>query len=300
MRLWETSIFFQKNRYRHFYCCPYLPLCERIDPVSRSLLKFKRGAQPDLDNWIDRTLLGFRETPVPLAPGTIIIRALRHQETSPLATPPSSLDRLGHTLSGELGLTYLPQLLYKVRPTPLNQSLSRQQRMIQQQNIYHVDPSALTLLHQATALTAQAPEPEHFPVMAISQIAEPQAIPNPAKVIQTADPATATQTGASPAVPHPGTLTQTAESPAATELNSSAIENAPARIIPSAQNVSTQILPPVQNASDQTTPSNPFPTSLLLLDDILTTGATVLSILQALHTSFPRCHVTIFTLAKTH
>ncbi|HEY4334465.1 MAG TPA: hypothetical protein VGM89_01170, partial [Puia sp.] len=88
MRLQETSIFFQKNRYRHFYCCPYLPLGEGVDNISRSLLKFKRGAQPDLDSWVERSVRGFRETPVVLPPDTIIIRALRHNETRPLTDHP--------------------------------------------------------------------------------------------------------------------------------------------------------------------------------------------------------------------
>jgi len=39
---------------------------------------------------------------------------------------------------------------------------------------------------------------------------------------------------------------------------------------------------------------------VLLVDDILTTGATILSILQTLTTAFPNCRITIFTLAKTH
>ncbi|HVU94894.1 MAG TPA: hypothetical protein VHE34_06695 [Puia sp.] len=185
MRLQETSIFFQKNRYRHFYCCQYLPLGSGIDTVSRSLLKFKRGAQPDLDNWIDRTLRGFRETPVTLPPDTVIIRALRHKETRPETDPPSSLDRLAQALSHQLGAPYLPHLLYKTRPTAVAQSLTRQQRTAELQNVHKIHPTM--------------------------------------------------------------------------DL-----------------------------------------TSILLLDDILTSGATILSILQTLTNTFPTCAITIFTLAKTH
>ena len=196
MRLQETSIFFQKNRYRHFYCCQYLPLCSGIDNVSRSLLKFKRGAQPDLDSWIDRALRGFLETPVILPPDTVIIRALRHKETRPQTDPPSSLDRLGQALSHQLGAPYRPHLLYKTHPTAVAQSLTRQQRTAELQNVYQINP-----------------------------------------------------------------------------IEANAAETPPA----------------VTNT----------PPSILLLDDILTTGATILSILQTLTAAFPNCRITIFTLAKT-
>ena len=202
MRLQETTIFFQRNRYRHYYLCHYLPLCSGIDTLSRSLLKFKRGSQPDLANWIDRTLRGFLEAPAPLPPNTLLIRALRHQETRPVSDPPSSLDQLGYALARQLSTAYLPHLLYKTHTTPLNQALTREERTAGLQDVYQVDPTAL--------LTT----------------------PTPGSAIL-------------PATPTP-------------------------------------------------------PTSILLLDDILTTGATILSILQPLKNAFPDCTVTIFTLAKTH
>ena len=61
-----------------------------------------------------------------------------------------------------------------------------------------------------------------------------------------------------------------------------------------------QINPAAINAAATPPAPNAAPTSILLLDDILTTGATILSILQTLHNAFPTCPVTIFTLAKTH
>src|ERR1700754_106808 len=93
MSLHETSITYNDSIYRHYYLCPYLPLSAGVDPLSRSLLKFKRGTQPDLDNWIHTTLREFHN--IPLSPDTIIIRALRHDETqvhapSLSSSPPSS------------------------------------------------------------------------------------------------------------------------------------------------------------------------------------------------------------------
>src|SRR5882757_460477 len=117
MGLQETSILFQKIYYRHYYLCRYLPLTSGIDTVSRSLLKFKRGAQPDLDNWLTRTLSCLQDKPIPLPPDTIIIRALHHKETRAAQPPVTSLDLLGQTLAGHFHFPYLPGLLHKTRPT---------------------------------------------------------------------------------------------------------------------------------------------------------------------------------------
>src|SRR5579871_650371 len=99
MGLQETSIFFQNNYYRHYYLCRYLPLASGIDTLSRSLMKFKRGAQPHLDSWRHRTLCALLANPLPLAADTIIIRALHHGETRITPDEPSPLDLLGHTLA---------------------------------------------------------------------------------------------------------------------------------------------------------------------------------------------------------
>ncbi|HEY4111328.1 hypothetical protein [Puia sp.] len=202
MGLQETSIFFQKNHYRHYYLCPYLPIGSGIDPVSRSLLKFKRGAQPDLDNWLRQTLVAFQETPPALPPPTVLIRALHHNETQPHPGQPGSLDLLAQTLATQLQLPYLPGLLLKTRQTIANQNLTRPQREAELQNVYQINPTALASL-----------------------------------------PAT----------------------------------NFPADGNPTAVAI---------------------PTSLLLIDDILTTGATILAILKTLNVAFKNPTITIFTLAK--
>jgi predicted amidophosphoribosyltransferase len=198
MGLQESSIFFQQIRHRHYFLCHYLPLASGIDTVSRSLLKFKRGAQPDLDNWLNRALACFHEIQPCLPPATIIVRALHHKETLPGQDRPSSLDRLGRALSASLHFRYLPHLLQKSRPTTINQGLTRPQRETELRDVYSLNPAAL---------------------------------PGP--------------------------------------------------------------LPPNSAAAPPAAP-----TSILLIDDILTTGATVLSILKTLHATWPGCTIIIFTLAK--
>lgn len=92
MGLQATHIIYGDEQIRHFYLGHYLPLTTVADPMSRSLLKFKRGRQPDLANWIRAALEGFSHHP--LSPDTIILRALHHDETevtqtSQTQSPPS-------------------------------------------------------------------------------------------------------------------------------------------------------------------------------------------------------------------
>ena len=141
MGLQETSIFFQKTRYRHYYLCRYLPLTSGIDTISRSLLKFKRGAQPDLDNWLTRAITSFKAKPVTLPPDTIIIRALHHKETRAAEPRLTSLDLLGQTLATHFHFPYLPGLLHKTRPTTRIQGLTRIQRQTELQDVYYLSPT---------------------------------------------------------------------------------------------------------------------------------------------------------------
>ncbi|GGB14886.1 ComF family protein [Puia dinghuensis] len=195
MGLQETSIIFQNIRHRHYYLCDYLPLTSGIDPVSRSLLKFKRGVQPDLDNWLSKTRCALHTKPLTLPPDTIIIRALHHKETRAAQDRPSTLDLLGQTLSGHFHFPYHPQLLHKTRPTNTVQGLTRRQRQAELQDVYQVN-------------------------------------------------------------------------------------------LPVTINITTNL------------PAAAPPTSLLLIDDILTTGTTIRMIIKTLHSTLPNSTITIFTLAK--
>ena len=125
--------------FTHFYLCPYLPLTAGTDPLSLSLLKFKQRIQPDLDAWIDcsRQLLGH----LSFSPDTIIIRALRHDETTARPDFPSALDLLGHSLAIHLHCRYLPTLLAKSRTTLPNKYLTRRERRSQIQDVYHLAPT---------------------------------------------------------------------------------------------------------------------------------------------------------------
>jgi ATP-dependent DNA helicase RecQ len=152
MGLQETSITYNDNLYRYFYLCHYLPRTAGVDSLSRSLVKFKRGIRPDLDAWIQCSLELLRN--IPLSPGTIIIRALRHDETQVhetqvhetqqvQETPPASLDLLGHALAAAFHCQFLPSLLRKSRPTLSNKGLTRLQRETELKDVYSIAPEAL-------------------------------------------------------------------------------------------------------------------------------------------------------------
>ena len=194
MRLQTTHIMYKDEQIRHSYLCSYLPLTTTTDPLSRSLLKFKRGRQPDLANWIRATLESYSH--YPLSRDTIILRALRHNETeipqptktqqptepqtqqptepqtqqptepqSPQKPPspslfplpaikPTPLDLLGQNLSNTFNCQYLPSLLRKSKPTLSNKGLTRENRETQLQNIYSIPH----------------PPPDHHPILLIDDI----------------------------------------------------------------------------------------------------------------------------------
>ncbi|WP_431214625.1 hypothetical protein ACQ86N_07550 [Puia sp. P3] len=189
MGLQTTHIIYKDEQIRHSYLCSYLPLTATADPLSRSLLKFKRGRQPDLANWIRAALEGFSHNP--LSPDTIILRALRHDETEipqspktqspetaqtqqpaepqtqqssqspttpslfPISiTSPTPLDLLGQKLATSFNCQYLPSHLQKSKPTLSNKTLSREQRETQLQNIYSISRSL----------------PTHHPILVIDDI----------------------------------------------------------------------------------------------------------------------------------
>jgi predicted amidophosphoribosyltransferase len=122
--------------FTHHYLCPYLPRTAGPDALSHSLLHFKQRIQPDLDAWIDCSvqLLGS----LPFSPDNIILRALRHDETTARMDFPSALDLLGNSLATRLRCRYLPTLLAKSRPTLSNKHLTRHQRRSQLQDVYQL------------------------------------------------------------------------------------------------------------------------------------------------------------------
>jgi predicted amidophosphoribosyltransferase len=136
MGLQKTSITYNNSLYTYYYLCHYLPLSAGADTLSRSLLKFKRSIRPDLHAWIDCTLEVFHN--IPLSPGTIILRALRHDETRVHESPPSALDLLGQSLAASFQCQYLPSLLCKSRPTLSNKGLTRDQRETELNDVYSI------------------------------------------------------------------------------------------------------------------------------------------------------------------
>jgi predicted amidophosphoribosyltransferase len=72
----------------------------------------------------------------PISPETIIVRALRHQETSLPTSTPCSLDLLGQAIATQFRCSYLPSLLSKTHPTRQNKGLSVDDRNSELEGIY--------------------------------------------------------------------------------------------------------------------------------------------------------------------
>ncbi|HWK03858.1 MAG TPA: hypothetical protein VNS58_09505 [Puia sp.] len=141
MPLQQSTIIYRDTSYPHYYLCNYLPVSVGTDPLSLSLLKFKRGRQPDLNAWIDCALELMAEATIP--PNTILLRALHHDETIIRDNNSGALDKLGKTLAAHFQSHYCPRLLRKSSPTPEIKSLPKEQRIAELKNRYHIDPRYL-------------------------------------------------------------------------------------------------------------------------------------------------------------
>jgi predicted amidophosphoribosyltransferase len=120
--------------------------------LSHSLLRFKSGEQPDLDGWTDCSLEMLQSSHLP--PGTILIRALRHEETRVQeSTHPGSLDLLGQSLAAAFNCQYRPQLIRKSRSVRPAKSLSRQEREKELLDVYQLNPT----LFRSMRLSETAP-----------------------------------------------------------------------------------------------------------------------------------------------
>lgn len=122
--------------FTHYYLALYFPLATGEDLLSYSLVRFKQRLQPDLDAWIDCAgdLLGRLSFP----PQTIVLRALRHEETTVRPEFPSALDRLGQSLALRFGCRYRPDLLSKTRATLPGKYLTREERELQLRDAYRL------------------------------------------------------------------------------------------------------------------------------------------------------------------
>ena len=141
MGLQRTHIVYKKVYYPHYFLCNYLPRLAGADNLSRSLLRFKEGRQPDLDAWIDCTLE--MAGGIPLPPGAVILRALHHQETTARDDKPSVLDLLGQRLADHFQASYRPTLIGKKRTTSEIKSFTRTERRTELQDVYFTTPIPL-------------------------------------------------------------------------------------------------------------------------------------------------------------
>lgn len=139
MPLQQTYLSYQQYLYSHYYLCHYLPATTGRDHLSHSLLKFKKGRQPDLDGWLECSLELIALAPIP--PGATIVRALHHDETA--ASSHSSLDLLGQELARRFNHQYFPRLLQKSHPNRPVKMFSKPRREEELAGLYHIDRSLL-------------------------------------------------------------------------------------------------------------------------------------------------------------
>jgi hypothetical protein len=165
MALQQATIQYINSCYSHYYICKYLPVSAGRDTLSYSLLRFKRGLQPDLSGWIDCSLeilaaglppgnhlaTGDPQSPIstilpagqcPISLNSTIIRALHYNETSASPDGTTALDRLGRALAARFECRYSPGLLRKSRVTREIKGMTRQQREAELADLYYIDPSA--------------------------------------------------------------------------------------------------------------------------------------------------------------
>jgi predicted amidophosphoribosyltransferase len=143
MELLKSSIKCDDRYFQHYYLCSYLPLAAGPDDLSISLIRFKQRTQPDLDTWIEDSARLLAALPFP--PETIIIRALRHEETTVRPEFPAAIDLLGQTLASRLHCHYYPDLIYKTSSTLPNKHLTRHQRRTQLLDVYRLATAATPL-----------------------------------------------------------------------------------------------------------------------------------------------------------
>jgi hypothetical protein len=148
MGLQQILIPYKDTAWPHYFLCNYLPVSAGQDTLSLSLLNFKRSRQPDLAAWIDCSLEML--PPSLFLPGTIIVRALHHQETEITDRKPAALDQLGLALASHFRSNYLPRLLSKSQPAREIKWFSKGQREIELLGLYQVNHSLMPPLINPT------------------------------------------------------------------------------------------------------------------------------------------------------
>jgi predicted amidophosphoribosyltransferase len=136
MPLQHTYLSYNQHLYSHYFLCNYLPASAGRDNLSQSLLRFKKGRQPDLDAFIDCSISLFSTAPI--LSGAVIVRALHHQETTASGTV-SPLDLLGQQLAQQYSHHYLPGLVLKHRSNQPLKLFSKPRRDEELQGLYYLD-----------------------------------------------------------------------------------------------------------------------------------------------------------------
>jgi hypothetical protein len=120
--------------YSHYFLCHYLPNTAGKDTTSRRILRFKRGYQPELDDWVALAVRAIAAASLPR--NLTVIRALHHDETIVPSHSRLPLDVVGEALAASLDGSYQPQLLKKSIPCRELKELPLPEREAELRDIY--------------------------------------------------------------------------------------------------------------------------------------------------------------------
>ncbi len=100
------------------------------DLVSRLLLRFKDGEEPETSEWVTLATSFFSGNYKP----DIILRVLKSEEISPSSN--TSLDKLGKAIAQKIGSRYEPSALTKIRQTRPLKFLKKHERFEEINGVY--------------------------------------------------------------------------------------------------------------------------------------------------------------------
>lgn len=162
MGLQIQKLEFNSEEFTHYYLCQYRPLSVGLDDLSRSILNFKCGRQPDVEAWTECSVSELEQ--VHIKKDCLILRVLSSTEKIINDASDTPLDYLGIQVAKNLNAHYIPSLLKKTRATSQVKFLSLAERAAELSDVYVFDtlnsdvPSQVLILDDilTTGTTVQA------------------------------------------------------------------------------------------------------------------------------------------------
>lgn len=101
--------------FEHYYLCNYAPKSAGFDNLSKSLLRFKSGLDPDVAAWTACSLMEISK--IRFESKFLILRVLHSYETKIEHKEKTPMDRLRLKIATKYQGRYKPNLLHKTRKT---------------------------------------------------------------------------------------------------------------------------------------------------------------------------------------